>query len=59
VLQRTFAEIALAVEIVDRHVRSRAPTETSGSERAEAVACPSGRTPVEPMTPSNFREPSS
>jgi glycosyltransferase involved in cell wall biosynthesis len=32
VLQRTFAEVALAVEIVDRHLRSRAPAETSGDE---------------------------
>ena len=36
VLQRTFAEIALALEIVDRGVRNRAPTETSGRERDEA-----------------------
>ena len=36
VLQRTFAEIALALEIVDRRVRNRAPAEASGRERDEA-----------------------
>jgi hypothetical protein len=40
VLQRTFAEIALALEIVDRRVRNRAPAETSGSERDEAGRLP-------------------
>lgn len=40
VLQRTFAEIALALEIVDRRVRNRAPAETSGSERNEASRLP-------------------
>jgi glycosyltransferase involved in cell wall biosynthesis len=35
-LQRTFAEIALALEIVDRRVRNRAPAETSDRERDEA-----------------------
>jgi hypothetical protein len=36
VLQRTFAEIALALEIVDRRVRNPAPAKTSGRERDEA-----------------------
>jgi len=40
VLQRTFAEIALALEIVDRRVRNRAPAETSGSEHDEAGRLP-------------------
>ena len=40
VLQRTFAEIALALEIVDRRVRSFAPTDRSGSERDEAGRLP-------------------
>jgi hypothetical protein len=40
VLQRTFAEIALALEIVDRRMRSRAPAETSGSERDESGRLP-------------------
>jgi hypothetical protein len=40
VLQRTFAEVALAMEIVDRHVRSRAPPETSGSRHDEAAHLP-------------------
>jgi len=40
VLQRTFAEIALALEIVDRRVRSFAPTDRSGSERDEASRLP-------------------
>jgi glycosyltransferase involved in cell wall biosynthesis len=36
VLQRTFSEVALALEIVDRRVRNRAPAETSGSQGDEA-----------------------
>jgi glycosyltransferase involved in cell wall biosynthesis len=38
VLQRTFAETALALEIVDRHVRAQ--TETSRSQRADAGRLP-------------------
>jgi hypothetical protein len=40
VLQRTFAELALALEIADRRVRCRAPAETSGSEGVEARPLP-------------------
>jgi glycosyltransferase involved in cell wall biosynthesis len=40
VLQRTFAEIALALEIVDRRVHNRAPAETNGSERDAAGRLP-------------------
>jgi glycosyltransferase involved in cell wall biosynthesis len=45
VLQRTFAEIALALEIVDRRVRNRAPAETSGRGH-NAAEC------KHPLTPS-------
>jgi glycosyltransferase involved in cell wall biosynthesis len=52
VLQRTFAEIALALEIVDRRVRNRALAEASGSPRDEAVHMPE-------RADTRFREPSS
>ena len=55
VLQRTFAEIALALEIVDRRVRNRAPAETSGSERNEASRLPErADTLLSPTTPWSF-----
>jgi glycosyltransferase involved in cell wall biosynthesis len=40
VLQRTFAEIALALEIVDSRVRSRAQAEADGSERDDSRRLP-------------------
>jgi glycosyltransferase involved in cell wall biosynthesis len=39
-LQRTFAEIALALEIVDRRVRSYAPAETGGTEHNATAPSP-------------------
>jgi glycosyltransferase involved in cell wall biosynthesis len=40
VLQRTFAEIALALEIVDRRVRSRVPAETGETEHNVGARSP-------------------